>query len=139
MGFGCIVRDEEGRFVAAKNSIQHGTFNPAVAEAVSMREALSWLKSRSYDLLQVESDAQKVIREPHAPPFTSFSDVSLIVEDIREIIKGFSHVDFSFVRRTANQVAHGLAKQAVVRAEGLEWYATPPDFILDSLYVDSSF
>ena len=45
IGFGCVIRNEEGVKVAAKNGILYGVLDPAMAEAMSCREVLSWLKS----------------------------------------------------------------------------------------------
>ena len=42
--FGIIIHNSDGKFVAVKNSVLHCSMNPALAEALSCREALSWLK-----------------------------------------------------------------------------------------------
>ena len=42
IGTGWVIRNEDGAMVAAKNGILHGFIDPAVAEALSCRKALSW-------------------------------------------------------------------------------------------------
>lgn len=47
MGFGSILRDDNGDFVAAKGIQWTSIFSPKEAEAVAVREALSWLKQNN--------------------------------------------------------------------------------------------
>ncbi|XVF30864.1 hypothetical protein REPUB_Repub16aG0094500 [Reevesia pubescens] len=44
LGYGCIIRDDQGGMIAAKNGLSTGIMDPLLAEAMSCREALSWLK-----------------------------------------------------------------------------------------------
>ena len=62
IGIGCIVRDEDGLMVAAKNSKVRGDADPAIAEAISCREALSWLKYLGFNKVVIDSDAQVVVQ-----------------------------------------------------------------------------
>ncbi|XP_073147449.1 uncharacterized protein [Henckelia pumila] len=48
MGFGCIVRNDSGESIAAVHGCFAGVFDPRTAEALSIREALSWLKDLSF-------------------------------------------------------------------------------------------
>ena len=43
-GYGCVVRDNNGSFVSGMHGSISGKFTPLMAEALSVREALSWLK-----------------------------------------------------------------------------------------------
>lgn len=44
VGLGCVIRDEEGNFLRARCSTLSYTMNPKEAEAMSLREGLSWTK-----------------------------------------------------------------------------------------------
>ena len=44
MGLGSIIRDFAGYFMIARSINMKGLLNPAVAEALSIKEALSWAK-----------------------------------------------------------------------------------------------
>ena len=41
IGYGSMVRDDNGKMVTAKNELFWGVFNPALIEAISCKEALS--------------------------------------------------------------------------------------------------
>jgi len=49
MGFGPVLRNDMGRFVAARGMPWRGAFTPREAEVVAVREALSWIKELHYD------------------------------------------------------------------------------------------
>ncbi|XP_073137785.1 uncharacterized protein [Henckelia pumila] len=57
IGYGCVLRDSNGIVIAATHGILQGNFNSTVNEALSIREALGWLKSLDYSHIIVESDA----------------------------------------------------------------------------------
>lgn len=46
MGFGWVLRDEEGVFKAAVSKVWRGAFLSREAEAVAIRETLSWIKAK---------------------------------------------------------------------------------------------
>ena len=62
IGIGCVVRDENGAMVIARNERIRGMLDPAIAEVMSCREALSWLKSLGLNRVILKSDAQLVIQ-----------------------------------------------------------------------------
>ncbi|XP_073126761.1 uncharacterized protein [Henckelia pumila] len=111
MGFGCIIRDSMGEAIAAVHGCFPGVFDPRTAEALSIREALSWLKDLSYSDIMVESDALTLIEAlKKRSPDDSY--VGLIIEDCRFLALELNSCSFVFVRRSANQAAHTLAKAA---------------------------
>lgn len=55
--FGWVIRDHEGSFVPAKSVCMEGVCQPKEAKALSLREALSWLKEMEIDDEDVEMDA----------------------------------------------------------------------------------
>ncbi|XP_019189231.1 PREDICTED: uncharacterized protein LOC109183618 [Ipomoea nil] len=50
MGLGLVLRDHEGTFLAAKNVRMDGVYIVNEAEAINLREALSWLKDTGMGL-----------------------------------------------------------------------------------------
>ncbi|EEF38327.1 conserved hypothetical protein [Ricinus communis] len=52
------ARDSFGLFVMAKHGCISGPLNPTLAEASSVREALSWIKQAGLSHIQVELDSQ---------------------------------------------------------------------------------
>lgn len=62
MGFGCVLRNDLGQFIAAKGAYWMGSFTSREAEAVAIRETLSWLKSHNFDNIHVETDSLQVVQ-----------------------------------------------------------------------------
>ncbi|KAL8110299.1 hypothetical protein AgCh_026140 [Apium graveolens] len=51
-----VVQDHNGRLVEAGSKCSRGNLSPDLAEALSIREALSWLKEKEYVNAVLESD-----------------------------------------------------------------------------------
>lgn len=127
-GFGFIIRDHNGLFVAAAGMNCNGLYHPKMAEAIGIREALNWIKSLGVTKVQVESDALTVIQNINSQSdWTSFD---FIIEDIRQAANLFLDISFVFARRSANMAAHKLAREAVFSAERREWRQDPPSFLM---------
>ncbi|XP_073138172.1 uncharacterized protein [Henckelia pumila] len=109
MGFGCLVRDEHGSVVAASHGCIFGISDPTLAKALSIREALSWLKELNLSNLIVESDALLVIQALKNKA-SDISSLDLIVEDCKSLVSDLHSCSFVFVRRSANQAVHLLAR-----------------------------
>ena len=63
MGAGCIIRDHRGIFMVARMHSKVHTFACAqLAEAISLREALSWFKGLNMQKVQVEVDALLIVQ-----------------------------------------------------------------------------
>lgn len=123
MGFGCVLRDENGSFIAAKCTPWKGNFQVKEAEAIGVREALSWIKQLGYSYVEVEMDAANVLQEINHP--FMFSPSSILIHDIKEIARSIPQANFSFVKRSANTVAHELARAACSMSECNVWFFNP--------------
>nr|GMD47360.1 uncharacterized protein LOC109153501 [Ipomoea batatas] len=131
---GCILRDSEGKSVAARSFSWPGLLQVKVAEVVALRDALCWAKERGVTPIQVESDSQLVMQGLKLSNSTSAFD--LILKDILELASVIPNVSFKFVKRSVNSVAHLLAR-GVFNAGCRERDCSPPSFILDLLLVDA--
>ncbi|XP_019190727.1 PREDICTED: uncharacterized protein LOC109185201 [Ipomoea nil] len=56
LGFGAIIRDHSGDFIAAYGGLLHCARDPYVAESMAVKEALAWLKERNVSHITIESD-----------------------------------------------------------------------------------
>lgn len=115
MGFGCVMRDSYGNFIAARELPWHGLFKPGEAEAIGVREALKWIKEMKLDHVQVETNCLQVIKGIQNQPMVSSFD--LIINDIEEIARDFSNLCFLFSKRSANKAAHMLAREALFKSD----------------------
>ncbi|XP_019192736.1 PREDICTED: uncharacterized protein LOC109187035 [Ipomoea nil] len=82
MGMGWIVRYEMSVLVAAKSSSVSGYFDVKDAEAMSIREALSWVKALGYGDIDVETDSQIVFYALSSISYNS--PFSLLIDDVKE-------------------------------------------------------
>ncbi|XP_031115793.1 uncharacterized protein LOC116019649 [Ipomoea triloba] len=111
MGFGWVVRGEGGVVNAMGWRVEEGVFSVHEAEAVGVREVLSWVKQKGWSRVIVETDAQVVSKAVYdggrSGPF------GLIIEDIRSILHHLDLVVVHFVKRDANMLAHAIAKSSL--------------------------
>ncbi|KAL8521752.1 hypothetical protein ACS0TY_012047 [Phlomoides rotata] len=67
MGFGMILRDEEGEFVAARTIVLVGCVTVDVGEAMGFYEALLWLKDLGIENVIVEGDVKLIVDAINSP------------------------------------------------------------------------
>ncbi|KAH9777775.1 RNase H domain-containing protein [Citrus sinensis] len=106
---GCVIRNSDGGFVAARCVGRHGSFSAREAEALGIREALSWLKEYKLPCVIVKMDCLQVF-QALTEGFSGPNGFGLIIEDCRELALVIGEVKFSFVRRSANFAAHSVAR-----------------------------
>ncbi|XP_019178767.1 PREDICTED: uncharacterized protein LOC109173878 [Ipomoea nil] len=133
VGFGWVLRDDDGRFRAAKNGRMMGLFRAREAEAMCMREALSWLKDTGMGNVEAETYSQLLCNAIHSESF--FSSFGFLVGDIKELASSINDVEFRFIKRSANQVAHTLARAAVSMPDCGWWFDVPPFFLVTCLMI----
>ncbi|VFQ59793.1 unnamed protein product [Cuscuta campestris] len=130
---GMVVRDSNGYFVKGASRGLGQVEDACMAEAIGVREALSWLKGIFRDrIITLEMDNQTLyfaLQEREE----NFSYFSGLVFDCKTLMSEFYSVSLSFVRRSANEVAHLLARASDFMHDLLEWDDTPPTIICDVL------
>nr|GMC88088.1 uncharacterized protein LOC109154289 [Ipomoea batatas] len=133
MGYGWVLRNDTGQFVAAACILGRGLFTPKEAEAMAIREAFSWTKTHGVSRIQVKLNALQIVQSlKHSDDDSSFD---LVILDIKDMLRSLNHVDISHVSRTANSVTHSLAREVCSMSVSQEWNSTPP-FIVNALYFD---
>ncbi|KAM7525060.1 hypothetical protein LguiA_014962 [Lonicera macranthoides] len=135
MGFGGIIRDSSGNFVAAIQGSFAGRFSPLLAEAVGLREVLSWIKDRNEGPIVVESDSKFVVDALHHTKDDS-SSLGIVLDDCKALLRDLDLCNVSFIYRSANSVAHSLAKAASSMPDHKVWEVMCPSFISDVLVSD---
>ncbi|XVF82038.1 hypothetical protein PTKIN_Ptkin16aG0010900 [Pterospermum kingtungense] len=137
IGSGCVIRDSHGSFTATRAvSQQCSILYPSVAEAISFREAFSWLKDLRMESVIVETDALVVVNAVQYG-LTTDSYFGMIIDDCISIIKEIPYYKVSFVRRSVNRVSHVLARASVSMFGLRVWHLVPPNFICDVLNNDN--
>ena len=109
-----------------------GKFGAREAEALGVREALSWLKHLHLPRVIIEMDCLEVFKalsDNHSNP----NGFGLIIEECRFLTQNLREVQFSFVRRSANVAAHSVAKTGGSKSDPSKWRVVPPRWLLNHL------
>uniref|UniRef100_A0A803NTG1 Reverse transcriptase n=1 Tax=Cannabis sativa TaxID=3483 RepID=A0A803NTG1_CANSA len=82
---------------------------PEMAEVMGVREALSWIKKKLWQSVIVETDSLIVVQAIRSP-LEMVSYFGSVISDCKTLLEELSGVSVLFVKRSANSVAHFLAK-----------------------------
>ncbi|KAM7513533.1 hypothetical protein LguiA_003116 [Lonicera macranthoides] len=102
---------------------------------MDMREVLSWLKSIRVEKVLIEADSQIVVNAMNWNE-DDFSSFGLVVDDRKLLRDSIMQCKIVFARRSANGVAHCLARAAISVSDQECWVSVPPPFISDVLLND---
>ncbi|KAK4723288.1 hypothetical protein R3W88_026067 [Solanum pinnatisectum] len=131
-----VLRDHLGQFIAGKTLFLGRDVSPLLAEIIGVREALSWLKERfSRTRLVVETD-NLLVKQALEENLVNYSYFDSLVFDCKTLIKELHFLSLSVVKKSANQVAHYLAKASISMPGSIEWDTNPPSLITDVLIFD---
>lgn len=87
VGLGSVIRDSTGRFIRARCGRVVGGWQPREAEALSLKEALSWVKSLALEHCIFESDSMSLVKACKGDQGASYFHT--IVLDCVELCKHF--------------------------------------------------
>lgn len=125
ISYGAVLRSARGDFIAVKSDILLGRFEAREAEAIGVREALSWLKKFSFQPIVLEIDSLQVFHALHDKDVYQ-NGFGTIIADCRDSAQSRGEVTFSFIRRSANTTAHIVARCGSMSGLG-EWrHVLPP-------------
>ena len=79
------------------------------AEALGIREALSWVKNMEARTVTVESDSFVAVNAINGQN-KFLLEVGHIIDHCRLMLQSLPNVSVKYIRKQANEVAHGLAK-----------------------------
>ncbi|XP_059429127.1 uncharacterized protein LOC132162934 [Corylus avellana] len=136
MGFGAVVRDEQGTVKAAISKTMVGRLDPSVAEGRALLVAIGLCKEMGFRDIQFEGDAQVVINAVNSAE-TDWSRIGLMVTDIKRELETLSQWRMQFVPRGSNGVAHILSKEATTSFLNKCWINEVPDCIKDLVLLES--
>lgn len=124
-GFGVVARDSTGALIQTKTMIKQGLVSPVLAEAMAVKEALSWIDSMRWPKTVLESDCLVVIQAIRSlTPMRSH--FGLIIEECRRLLSQSNKVYLHFIKRSANMVAHQLARESCFYpGRSFDWNSIP--------------
>ncbi|XP_020875826.1 uncharacterized protein LOC110227063 [Arabidopsis lyrata subsp. lyrata] len=105
---GWIIRDNHGNPKAWGSSKLTHVSSPLEAEAKALLVAMQQVWIRGLKDLQFEGDSEILINAVNGR--TIHSDLINLIQDIDYWSSKFSSIQFMFIRRSGNSVAHNLAK-----------------------------
>ncbi|XP_062085599.1 uncharacterized protein LOC133791697 [Humulus lupulus] len=110
-GFGLVARDSSGRLIEAKTCYQGGVFPAEVVEAMGIKEALSWIKSKNWHNVEIETDSMLSVQSIRSNQIMS-SIFGLLIQDCQILLSSLHNVHLRFIKRSANRVAHAVARHS---------------------------
>lgn len=109
-GYGVVIRNEKGEVMVAISAKGGAISDSEEVEALACRKALEVAVDTGFTDLIIEGDNVAMMKTIAQVQQESYSRLGLICEDIWCLLAGFNSVRTSCVRRSANNVAHVLAK-----------------------------
>ncbi|KAL8119408.1 hypothetical protein AgCh_016796 [Apium graveolens] len=123
-GFGIIARDHDGWLILARSLTTPEVLNPTLAEAIAIKEALSWTMERGWSSVTIESDCLAAIQLIRSTT-PMRSRLGKVIEDCRELSR-FNNIRLSFIKRSANMPAHELAHVSHMYPDRIfDWRSVP--------------
>ncbi|XP_074325881.1 uncharacterized protein LOC141663935 [Apium graveolens] len=108
IGIRCVIRDSQGQFLYARNRRIVGAWQPREAEAISLREAMTWVKELNFTYCVFETDCKALAEACNGKPGEAY--FGTIVLEYVYLLKHINHMLVEFIYRSANNVAHELVK-----------------------------
>ena len=104
-------------------------------EVLACSKALEFAVDAGFSELVIEGDNINVMKSI-ASPWANLLRLGHIYDDIRCIVGSLRHVEIKYTRRSANNVAHSLARHAK-HIDDVVWLEESPPSALEALYLDS--
>ncbi|KAL5783938.1 hypothetical protein ACOSQ2_006330 [Xanthoceras sorbifolium] len=131
MGSGAVVRDSQGKVVAASAKPLLGFFPAELGELLALREGLLLAKEFNLIIEWVELDAVNVV----ARVFNSLpcSVMDPIISDVKALFRDVGVINCHVIPRSGNGMAHSLASLAFSSKEEFCWFNPEPNFLVGLL------
>ncbi|KAM6595665.1 hypothetical protein CsatA_006189 [Cannabis sativa] len=131
---GLVARCAAGMVLQAKTVLKTGLLQPHEVEALGFKEALSWIKSNGWVGVILESDCLRVISDIQSNK-NMVSPYGHIILECKALCAEIGNISLSFVKRSANRVAHQLARSSLSEADRIFTSLSLP-FVISSLVLD---
>uniref|UniRef100_A0A803PDA2 RNase H type-1 domain-containing protein n=1 Tax=Cannabis sativa TaxID=3483 RepID=A0A803PDA2_CANSA len=110
-GFEIVARDSHGKLIEAKSCYQGGEYPAKTIEAIGIKEALSWVKNKQWQNVQIETDSMLTIQSIRSNQKMN-STFRLVIQDCQLLLSSLQNVNFYFIRRSTNRVAHAVTRHS---------------------------
>ncbi|KAJ9554109.1 hypothetical protein OSB04_018154 [Centaurea solstitialis] len=130
-GFGAVIRNHKGEFIAAKATPISSRPPVRECEALAIRDTILWVANRGESNVVFETDA-KVVADAIYDPIPDDSEFGDIIKDIRSLLNANMNFSVHAVSRQANEVAHLMARRSRFLTCPLVFHVTP-DFLISCM------
>ncbi|KAL5784931.1 hypothetical protein ACOSQ2_007323 [Xanthoceras sorbifolium] len=131
MGSGAVVRDDQGKVVAALAKPLLGFFPAELGELLALREGLLLAKEFSLVIEWVELDAVNVVARIFSYFPSSFVDP--IVNDVKALFRDMGVFNCHAIPRSRNGMIHSLAFLTFSSKKEFCWFNLEPSFLVGLL------
>ncbi|KAL8094911.1 hypothetical protein AgCh_036428 [Apium graveolens] len=135
-GMGLIARDHTGGLLWAKTKLVQELMHPSMAEAVAIKEALSWLKNLGWESVIIESDCLVAIQSIRSS-IKMRSRFGRVIEECRKMVEDSNNTKLYFIKRSANRSAHELARMSHMYPDRSFDRSSIPVMVNDCILLDS--
>ncbi|KAM6563086.1 hypothetical protein CsatB_023084 [Cannabis sativa] len=125
VGVGVVVRNSAGHVLAAMVKLIISNFASHIMEAKAMFHSLNWVIQLQLPITIVETDALLVANALQYGSTAIFSYHDILL-DVTSLLSFFPQVNVVHAKRSANMVAHSLAKFALGVEETCFWLEDLP-------------
>ncbi|XP_019185242.1 PREDICTED: uncharacterized protein LOC109180209 [Ipomoea nil] len=122
---GAVLLDGNGQYISAYVSSLPSCFSSLMAEAFTCKEALSWLKNRGEESLELLMDCLTVEQYLTTSAHTDRSYVGYAIDGCRNLINSLHSCLVVFVPRSKNYLAHALANSVISQTSAMYWDTNP--------------
>ncbi|CAN6704515.1 unnamed protein product [Malus baccata var. baccata] len=134
-GIDVVFQDEAGSYAGGfVRKINHVN-NPYTVDLMAAGEGLYWAMQWSMQFIILESDALQVVQGVGSLKQGSSSS-DLLLDDVRECLRGFGSSKICHVSHSTNGAAHRMAKLALYFSSTFHWFEEPPELIQGILLDD---
>jgi ribonuclease HI len=112
IGIGIIAHDCKWQVLLARSTTQNFVVEPIVAEALAALHTVIFCKEMCFAEIILKGDSLQIVKEINMelPQLNRFGH---IVDDIRKVLYSSWSFRVVHIKRDANAVVHGLAKEVV--------------------------
>ena len=126
MGFGTVIRNERGETMAVVSTRGPLVQNNKEAKALACSKVVEVAMDLGFRDVTLEGDNISVMSSISSEGINR-ARLGFVYDDIRCMGRGFKTFHVDHVRRTANTVAHSLAKYAGLIEGEMVWLEEDPD------------
>jgi ribonuclease HI len=131
-----VVRDHHGGFLAGACHFFTNVADAEGAELHACRQGLLLARRLQVPKVVLETDSSVVVSKLVQEDMDR-SFYGPLIEEIKELLRGFDEGMAQVVRRTANSAAHSLAKEGCENNVSRIWLGVPPAVIVNVLNLDA--